>query len=132
MRFPHTHTTTKKYARKKYAKKRELPQLPQIPEIPALPGAILLGLSLFVLAFVIVFTTSPQNLLFVILFFASIGGGLTVLFRTLKLSLLSAFFISLTIVSLGILRISQMANILNIVLVVAIGICFISFTKDRK
>ena len=48
----------------------------------------------------------------------------------LHFSVIISFIIAITIIGIVVLRILQMASLLNIVLVIAVGVCFVSFARN--
>ena len=64
------------------------------------------------------------------LFFISLGVLIWSFFRLLHFSVIISFIIAITIIGIVVLRILQMASLLNIVLVIAVGVCFVSFARN--
>jgi len=77
-------------------------------------------------------TTSPHNPLFLLLFLGALGGFFESILRFLKIPFDISLIVTACLEGLVILRLFQMANTINILLVLAVGICFVSFAKNMN
>ncbi len=122
MQFPHTHTTTRR--------KHERAKITKQIKLPPVTGILILSVASLILCAFLVFFTSPENMFMVSLFFISLGVLIWSFFRLLHFSVIISFIIAITIIGIVVLRILQMASLLNIVLVIAVGVCFVSFARN--
>lgn len=122
MQFPHIHTSTRR--------KHERVKITKQIKIPPITGNLILSIASVMLCTFLVFFTSPQNIFMLSMFIISLGVFIWSFLRLLHFSAIISFIIAITVIGIVILQILQMASFLNIVLVVAIGVCFTSFARN--